>query len=83
MKFKEMFIEKQYFVSLDIECPGCFDGNIAKEAKKLNIKITKIKGKGVADAHIEGARINVIELLQRMGVNKKDLQLYINYWDKD
>ncbi len=79
-KFKEIF-EKQYFVSIDIACPKCFDGNITKEANMLNVDIIKIKGKDT-DTRIEGHYLNVISILERMGVNKKDLQKYIDHWEK-
>lgn len=79
--FREALLEGSKTVEVEMACPNCFKGNIVKVAKDFGVSVTKID-KGEKDTLVKGKQADVITILKKMGVNKKDLQVYINYWNK-
>ncbi len=83
-KFKKLFMESKV-VTVDIACPECFKGNIVSVAKSLGVSVTPKASKYTGselDTTLTGQTDDVIKLLKKMGVNKDDLQLYIDSWEK-
>lgn len=82
--FKELFTESYAdHVQVEMECPNCFKGNIVSVAKSMNVRVDGVRGKEAVKkglVTVSGDKKDVVEVLRKMGVDKDDLQIYIDHW---